>query len=203
MRGSKSKLRINEYSGEESKLLSELRDGDLFAFKLLYSRYNIRLINYCYWFLRSKEDAEEAVQDVFVKLWKYKERTKSNESFSYYLFKIAKNTCLNKIRERHGDLYSLELDASFSDQASLEDDIVFRELTLISNKAVEQLPKKRRIIYRLSREKGLTHSEIAKRLRISVSTVENQMGKALKHLRRYLKTHADIAIALTMGIHSF
>ena len=80
----------------------------------------------------------------------------------------------------------------------IEDKIAEADYEIIKNKAIEQLPPKRRIIFEMSRNKGMSHQDISEELNISVSTVKGQTSKALATIREFLRTHGDVALLIAL-----
>ena len=124
-----------------------------------------------------------------------RERTKVTSSLKAYLFQSVRNRCLNALKVQ-GRVRSIneEVDGSADHEDRSEDE--FTERTARVHAAIEGLPEERRKVFKLSRNEGLKYQEIADRLGISVKTVENQMGKALKTLREEL---ADLMPVTILG----
>jgi len=174
--------------------VERVKKGSDEAFDILFMKYNKRLYHFSLGYLKSKVDAEDIVQEVFVQLWKNQDKLDPQYSFSNYIFTIAKNKILNVIRKR---VYEKKYLDTVSAKQILPDfttdnQIDFKELSEISQEAIDALPPKRKQVFKMSRNEGMTYEEIAIQLGISKKTVENQMGMALKTLRSYLKQNADI-----------
>lgn len=151
--------------------------------------YYPSLCNYASHLLNDTDMAEEVVQGLFVKIWEKRNALSIETSLRNYLFRSVKNLCANqvahhKIRQLHADKIRETLQSS--DDAA-DAFLLDAETAIRIEDAVNSLPEKRREIFRLSREEGLTYLQIAKQLNISVKTVENQMGFALKSLREQLR----------------
>ncbi|MCZ4244176.1 RNA polymerase sigma-70 factor [Pedobacter punctiformis] len=155
------------------------------AFTFLYHRYWKRLLYKAAFKLQSDVDAEEVVQDVFVDLWKSRKRIEIQHSFHTYVaailrYKImakmaANKKCLHKTVE---DIYQLAV----SDH-STEQWLAFSDLQEEIEAAVKALPDKCQLIFRMSREKGLSDKQIAQDLDLSPKTVEAHITRAIKFLR--------------------
>lgn len=135
-----------------------------------------------------------------MKFWENREKHHVHGSQRSYLFTAVRNACLNqlkhlKIKEQYKQHNERELN---SESTSADDEFVASELDQKIRKAIEDLPEGRRKIFILSRYEGLKYQEIADQLKVSVKTVENQMGEALKFLRLRLK---EFMIGLVMIIH--
>jgi RNA polymerase sigma-70 factor (ECF subfamily) len=170
-------------------LVTELKKGSSQAFNTLFEKYNGKIYNFSLGYLNDREEAKEIVQDVFLKIWNAREDLSEEKSLDSYLFTIAKNTILNTIRKSNYHQAYLNYVAVNQEKDILtEDEIDFQELEKAYKKVVGMLPSRRKEIFLLSREKGLSNAEIAQTLGISVKTVENQMTSALADIKRNLTT---------------
>jgi len=153
-------------------------------FKLHYSH----LCAYANTFLKDQMASEEVVQEVMFKIWVNRESLDIKTSMQSYLFRAVRNGCLNVLK--HVDIreeFKAYNEAIRNEpQRSQEEEVIISELELKIRQAIDQLPMERKKVFILSRYEGLSYSEIANELGISVKTVENQVGKALKFLREEL-----------------
>lgn len=136
-----------------------------------------------------EEDAREIVQETFYRVWKYRQNMNASLSFKAYIITIAKRLIFNQAKKRLHELAYQEyyIKRHHDDRINeLEDYLNFQELDNRIQSGIDSLPPKRREIFILSRHQGLSNQEIADKLNISVSTVENHMNKALKHLREII-----------------
>lgn len=170
-------------------LVERLRNKDTRAFELVFNEYYGLLKSYGMRFMDDPEDAEEVVQDVFVKFWEKCDALAPDSSVKSYLYRSVHNTCLNfikhqKVKDSYRQ-YVINFMEEAQESASLEsgsDNVQERIMREIDN-----LPPRCSEIFKLSRYEGLKYQEIADHLSISIKTVEVQMGKALKTLRERLK----------------
>lgn len=181
-------------------------DSSHHTFEQLFRNHNFELCNLAYNLLRDKDAAKDVVQDVFLKLWKNKERVSFGEQIRHYLFRATVHTAMNHLRTAKKTV-RMENDDIFLNVAASADsqEIGFKELELRVRSAIDRLPPKCQTIYILSRQEGMKYQEIADTLNLSVKTVENQMGIALEKLRHDLKPFLTrefllmvIALALAM-----
>jgi len=181
-----------------SDLTAPVRDGDTGAFEARYDAmvraHYVRLTSFAYRMLGSWDAAEDAVQQVLFKIWKRKADLNFDEPLPYF-YQSVRNECLMALRQqsRHeaaGARIAQAPTASTSD--SLED----AELHTAVARAIEALPERCRLIYTMSREQDLTYGEIARLLGLSIKTVETQMGRAFKSLRRAVGPYLGSAVAL-------
>ncbi|MBS1567380.1 MAG: RNA polymerase sigma-70 factor [Bacteroidetes bacterium] len=171
---------------EELALIGELREGNPSAFRQLYAAYGPRLYAFCKRFGISAEDAREVIQETFIRVWERRLDIRTGTSFSAYLFTIARNIIYNAMRHAaYLDKYLGEAGGEPSVSISADE----RELQQLIGEAVQQLPDKCRQVFRKSRYEGLSNQEIADELSISKSTVENQLNKALRSIRTFLKSN--------------
>ncbi|TZF81350.1 RNA polymerase sigma-70 factor [Pedobacter sp. BS3] len=173
----------SEYTDQE--LVTLLTADDEKAFRTLYNRYWQRLLLKAYMQLGTYTEAEEVVQDTFINLWKRRHRIQLHYSFHTYIAAVVRYEIMAKLAGRKvcehipvDDARVLSL-ADHSTQQWLD----FEELSKQIELEVQQLPEKCQLVFRLSREKGLTEKQVAENLDISVKTVEAHISKALKTLR--------------------
>jgi len=162
-----------------------MKAGNSYAFEKLYFRYCKKLYNFVFSLCKNREDTEELVQLVFMKVWEKRTEIDTELSFSGYIFRIAKNSILNKIKKRINERVYLDYLLSRPEDLSnsVEKNINFLELNLEIERLINNIPEKRREIFLLSRKEGLTYREIAAKLSISVNTVNTQISKSLEELR--------------------
>lgn len=154
-------------------------------------------------YIKLEEDAEEIVQEVFVKIWENRHKIDAYSSFESFLFTIAYNTTMTLFRKRVNEKKYLEYLKSlqtFEQAPDLLDEIHFNELSRRVEMLLNELTPRQKEIFQLSREKGLTHDEIAQELNISVNTVKKHMANTLA----FLKTHIDTSLMVNLlFVHLF
>jgi RNA polymerase sigma-70 factor (ECF subfamily) len=189
----------------DSQLVERLRTGDALAYRSLYLIYHKRLYAFAYSYFKSREVSEEIVHDVFVKIWEWRERLDEKYSFNSFIFTTARNIIIDTLRKYSSEqLYRQELQYRLDVlHNGTEDDLTFADYEAIARQAVEKLPRKRQVIFTLSRQHHLSYAEIAQSLGISQKTVENQMNKALRFIKDYLSKHADLTAALLFALLPF
>ena len=181
--------------------LSEREDTALF--EEIYTNYFPLLYNYAVTIVKDRQTAEDAVSDVFLKLWEERQFRNIETSVKSYLFKSVYNQCINVLqREKvHGKYenwlkhleYVNENDSDYPLSGLIEN-----ELTELIAKAIEKLPPQCRKIFEMSRMEYQTHDEIAQTLGISVNTVHMQIKRALQKLRIELKDYLHILIFFSL-----
>ncbi|MES2826671.1 MAG: RNA polymerase sigma-70 factor [Bacteroidota bacterium] len=185
----------------ETLLLQHAAAGDRDAYAKLYQFYLPKLYQYLYGIIRSKEDTEEILQDIFLKLWENKESLSEIKNLNSYLFKIARNRLMNlydhqKVRRKAIDYIGRDGEAA-GDNA--EDGLIYRQYKEIVQRALEQLPPKRRQVFEMSTQQELSHEQIAEALQISKSMVKKQLTAANRHVKEYLHIHAGISASITIA----
>jgi RNA polymerase sigma-70 factor (family 1) len=175
----------------EQLLVSELKNGNEKAFRKLYDFYHQDIYGYSISLLKSKELAEENVQDVFLKIWLRRENLNLEQSFKSFLFTIARNQAFNLLNKAANDVLLKEEVFYTSEKSHAEGDFSIREedCKKLKKQAIKQLPPKRKRIFKMSRKQGKTYEEIGEELGISVNTVKNQMSKALESMRLFFQAH--------------
>ena len=165
-------------------LLRQIREGNEDAFKSLFETYFTSLCRFIYLHLDDKNVAEELAMDIFIYLWENRETFQIQLSLKAYLFQAAKNKCLNELRKKKETvgLDGVEVSTINTSVSTLETEELYR----LIQEAVFSLPDKCRNIFLLSRSENLTNQEIARRLNISVKTVEGQITTALKKIKKFL-----------------
>jgi RNA polymerase sigma-19 factor, ECF subfamily len=194
-----------EYRAQGMELENEsigtlLAQRDETAFEQVFKTHFKRLHAYAFTILRDEVEAEEMVQQVFFKLWERNETLSLSGSVSAYLYRAVHNESLNyikhqKVRSNH------QLHVAYSMKKEVEHPakkVMAGELEKKIHSALNELPEQCRTIFQMSRFDELKYREIADKLGISIKTVENQMGKALKLLREKL---VDFLIFILLFIH--
>nr|WP_281503873.1 RNA polymerase sigma-70 factor [Arenibacter sp. F26102] len=166
----------------------------------MFDHYHNDILAYSTKLVKQRVQAEEITQDVFVKVWSYREKLNPNLSFKSFLFTITKNFCFNFLKKAaqdrflaHNVFYESQLSSVSSDNGLAEAD-----LEKLQNGAIAALPPRCRQIYTMSRNHGKSYEEIGSELGISPNTVKNQMSKALSIIRDYLMLHGDIVLLLSI-----
>ncbi|MDN5211808.1 sigma-70 family RNA polymerase sigma factor [Fulvivirgaceae bacterium BMA12] len=160
---------------------------DLFLENFYYKNAD-KIFSFALGFLKSKEEAEEAVQDIFVKFWRQRDQIKDIEAYQGYLYKIAKHHLLNCIRKKAKDkIKYYELENNLKSFQSVEGQYIFDELYQQANDAISQLPPRRKQVYELKRNEGLTNRQIAEKMNISETMVEKHWRLAVSTIKDYLQ----------------
>ena len=166
------------------------------SFKCLFDNYKNRLYGYVLAITHSHYTAEEITQEIFIKLWLCRDMLHGVENMDRYLFAIARNKTLNHLRKAAYDVKLLrELqEKAMADHPlnNVEERALVSEYDRLLQDALSCLSPQRRLVYVLSRERGLNHKEIAAELQLSRNTVKNHMVEALRFLRHYFVDHGSM-----------
>jgi len=165
-------------------------ENDELAFREFYEANVFRLFQFAFTFVQNRELSEEIVNDVFLKLWHNRGRIDTIESISVYLYVAVKNTAVNYLRQS-----KTRLDGDLGKQAvhhfylspDPEQLLVTDELRRRIEAAIEELPPRCKLIFKLVKEDGLSAAEVAAILAISYKTVTTQLSIALRKLSAVLK----------------
>lgn len=166
--------------------------GNEAAFEAVFRQHYGVLCNYAHTFLRDRDEAEEIVQSAFLAFWEKRHSLDVHTSIKAYLFSMVRNASLNtltrkKMQEKYVQEKMLTIDSTESNPP-IESD----ELTKRIAAALQKLPEQCRVIFTMSRFEELKYAEIAAELNLSVKTVENQIGKALKIMREQLRDYLPL-----------
>lgn len=168
---------------EESLLVQNLSKGNLVAFNTLYRAYCGRLYRFALRYLKSEDEAEELVQEVFTIIWEKRADLKKELSFKSFLFTISFNLIRKHFRTKSymSDYFKTGIGSDLDMQTSQK--VVYDSLYQYITKLVKQMPARRKEIFIKSRFEGYSVKEIAEELQLSHKTVENQLTDALRYIR--------------------
>lgn len=181
--------------------ITTLKAGDVTAFEMVFRTFYQPLCNYAYSYVQDRDAAEEIVQTTFLNVWEKGDNLVFHTGVKPYLYAMVRNACLNlikheKIKKQHVDLQLAVADRSIE---SVTHTVMASELEANIQRAMEKLPQQCRLVFKLSRFEDLKYAEIAEHLEISIKTVENQMGKALRIMREELKDYIPLFITVLNG----
>jgi len=172
----------------EQAYLAALKNDDIKAFDNLFEEYGKRLYHFAYGYLKSKDDAEEIVQEVFLKVWRNRKQLKPDLSFKAYIFKIAYHQILEilkQINRRQAYRYEI-IDESifFNDDTNTR--LNYQMLLEKVESLIQKLPSRQKEILLKRKKEGIPVKEIATQLGVSPKTVENHLTQALKSIKKDL-----------------
>jgi RNA polymerase sigma-70 factor (ECF subfamily) len=187
----------------EKHLFDQIKAGNKEAFDTVFRMYYRDLCRFAMFMNCSSEDAEELVQDMFFRLWQNRNQINVLSSSKSYLYTSVKNSMINKHKhEKVKQIYAA--DYRYTNREESDDSDIDENREKIKNieSAIAELPEKRREIFVKSKVEGKKYKEIADELQISVKTVENQMGEALKFLRNKLSAKEFLILLLLLDSSS-
>lgn len=185
----------------ESELLAQIAQGDQRALKKIYDHYHENVYAFSLWYLKSEPDAEEVVQETFLKLWLKGSSAIEINNLQKYLRTIAGNKSLDMLRYQARRLKTVvytEDEDREPGHNETEESILFNDVRQILQEGIAQLPDQQKLIYQLCNEQGLKNDEVALQLNLSPHTVRTHMKLALKFLRIYISKHTDKAALLSV-----
>ena len=180
--------------------LSLLEKGGKHAFETLFRLYYSKLVHIARGYLVYQEEAENIVQNVFLKIWENKECLGEVSNINSYFYTMTKNLCLDQLK--HEKVKRNYLDNSYRIKSEIQYKFIQDEAAslLLENEleekivqSMELLPEKCKNIFKKSRLEGLKHSEIAAELGVSHRTVDNHIANALRHMRLHLREFITIS----------
>lgn len=178
----------------DREVIDRFRHGDELAFGVIFDAYYGALVRYAHTILRDMDEAEDVVQGVFIRVWQGRERLDETVLLRSMLYKAVHNGCLNKIKHLKVRAVHAKSVQQAGEQFEHESGMLDDELQQKIDEVIERLPTQCGRIFKMSRFDDLKYQEIADRLGLSVKTVENQMGKALKILREELKDYLPLLL---------
>jgi len=183
----------------DAELVTAFKARDLRAFDTLWERHHRSLINFFFHFSWDKHVSEECTQEVFLKLYRTLDTYEPQAKFTTFLFKVAKNLWIDKLRAGAADPkpVSLETPVAFGEERSLKDRVPARADTPVEilekketeaalRRAIDALPEEQRLVVVLSELQGLKYQEIGEILGVPVGTVKSRMFAAVEKLRELL-----------------
>jgi len=175
------------YSNTE--LVKLLKNGDMSAFDSIYKKYSRRLYGFIFRYVKQQADTEEIVQEVFIKIWKSRDKIDVYSSFESFLFTIAHNATINLLKKRATEQKYVEHVKSLQrieETCELIDEVHYQELKYKLQGLLNELSPRQKEIFQLSRVEGLSHKDIAEKLGISPNTVKNHLVTTLAFLKSKL-----------------
>jgi RNA polymerase sigma-70 factor, ECF subfamily len=180
------------------QLMLDVKAGDEQSFELLLQRYRTPLVNFLYRMVRSREQAEDLAQEVFIRVYRAREEYVPSAKFTTWLFRIATNLALNSLRDHRYQKMEMSIDAPLTadveggdgrpfevadKRATVEQDLVEQERKKMIRRAIEKLPEKQRAAVLLHKYQELDYAEIAKILSCSESALKSLLFRAYEVLR--------------------
>lgn len=172
----------------EKELFSQIAENIHGAFEALFERYQPRLYRYAFQLMKGREEADEVVQETFIKVWLKRDVFMNVDDPERYVYTILRNIALDRLRK-------IALDGRLRAEVwkrvevlsnTTEEQVFAAESSELVRQAFERLSPHKQAIFQLSRQEGLSHDQIADKLQISPNTVKNQLVSSLRFIRAYL-----------------
>lgn len=180
-------------------LMLRLRSGDQEAFKKIFDLWFNKLYYFSFKYLKSKEHAEEVVQETMLQLWLTREKLDENYPVSPYLFTIARRLSLNSLRQIASSKSATQklFERTSFEGFTTDEDLSLAELRRLTERAILLMPKQQQLVYQMSRNEGLSLDQIAERLGITKNTTKKHLSEALKVIKKQLMD-AGVAWIVTL-----
>lgn len=185
---------------ENSILIENLRTGEEKAYMFLLDKYHRRLYVYALSLIDNQDAAKDIVQNVFLKTWKFRKKLNDKHSIQSFLYKSVYNEFINTFKKDKATLIlQMKYYEALSEEVNNINENTFENMIDLVTKEIEKLPPKCRQVFTLSKKEGLTNTEIAEHLSISIKTVEAQITKAFYILREKLGSQYKSIFLLIFG----
>ena len=169
---------------QTEQTLDRFRQGDSEAFASLYHVHWQQVFRFSRLYLKSDDDAEDVVQEMFIRLWQIRERIHPDDNFSGLLFIMTRNMIFNRFRKQLDPLgFKVSVLAALESSDDIESEISARDLSEYIDRLVDLMPTRQRQVFNMSRREHKSYREIAEELELSQKTVEAHMHEALRFLR--------------------
>jgi len=183
---------------DEKILFNRISEGDELSFKIIFDLYKSKLYRYIFFISKSEVIAEELVHDVFLKLWTQQKSLTEVENPAAYIYTIARNKAMDHLKKVARERKML--DQVWNAIGEIHDDtqeiIEANESSRLIKQAINGLTPQKQLIYQLSRDEGLNHEQIAQKLNLSKSTVNNHLVESLKQIKAFLLRNSPEALVL-------
>jgi RNA polymerase sigma-70 factor (ECF subfamily) len=173
----------------DEALAMAFKMGDERCFDALFDRYKSPMVNFAYRFVRRQDVAEELAQEIFVKVYQHARSFEPRALFRTWLYRIARNHCLNEVRRQSYKTTTIEVDHErmVSDAASADQILQARATQTLVLAALDKMPENQRTAFQLSRTHNLSYDEIADSMETTVSAVKSLLNRAKRHMVEELK----------------
>jgi RNA polymerase sigma-70 factor (ECF subfamily) len=183
----------------EKELLALVARGSDAAFRIFYDTHRKKIYSYAVQLTHSTDEADEIVQEVFLKCWLKKEELAGIGNCNAWLHTIARHLFVDRLRRIAREEEGLaQLRLSAEQTTSIDHFILDKENETLLRQSIERLPLQQRAVFELSRRQGLGREEIALQLGISENTVRVHLTRALASMRDFLSRHADLSVVLLL-----
>jgi RNA polymerase sigma-70 factor (family 1) len=194
---------LEEYTDHD--LFRRIAAGEEDAFAELFRRYDKRIYPFVLKMIRTEAHAEEITQEIFIKIWRHRDKLTSIDQPGAYILTIAARHTLDRIKQRVNETKMLQRFSAIQDKThnDPEESLLLRDKEALIRQAVDQLPPQQKVVYLLSRQQGLSYEQIARELALSPNTVRNHLVKALQFIRHWLQQQDKLPAVLLACTHLF
>jgi RNA polymerase sigma-70 factor (ECF subfamily) len=168
-------------------------------FEQVFHSYYNELANYAFSILKSRDDAEDVVQEVFIRVWQNNPSVITTADVKFYLVTATRNGCISLLRKNANKTFVGTENISDTPEMASLPGAPAKDIEVLVAEALALLPPQCAAVFKLSRFGGLTYQQVADELGLSVKTVENQVGKALKIMRDYARRN-NISFSLLLAL---
>ncbi len=181
---------------EINTLLRQIKANDSDAINSIFLAYSKRLYNFAFAYLKTDVDSKDVVQDVFISLWNNRNNLREDTNLEAYLFTVTRNSVISVFRKKISEKEYLKYlrENVILQQSENDEQYDYDQLSGRIKELIDQLPPQRKLIFKLSKENGLSNKAIADELNISVKTVEDHMTKARRFLKSQLTEFGIVAV---------
>ncbi len=178
---------MDDQSISDAEVMARVRDGDLGKLSVLFDRHHRRLFGYCFRFVGNREAAEDLVQEVFVRMLRYRRSYRERGTFEAWMFRMTRNVCLDHLAALEAEVLVEELPPQSAEAPEPEPDVVAagREELRYLERALDRLPEDKRDLLLLARFGSLTYQEIAESLGCTVAALKVRVHRALRQLKEH------------------
>ena len=175
------------------RLMEQVHQGKASSLEILFDRYYEPLCNFAFLFLKEAGTTEELVSDVFIRIWQKRDQTGQITNVKAYLYRSVKNAVISSIRKHRPELDELNKNESYTKlDITPETLLIHSELKASIGKMIDAMPRQAGLVFRMHKIDGLSYKEIALALDLSVKTIENHMGRALRFVKEIYSNNPDI-----------
>jgi RNA polymerase sigma-70 factor (family 1) len=195
---------MNEASSERDLVLA-LQKGDEGAFETIYGLYSQRLFGRLLKLVKTEAQAQEILQDVFIKLWQHRHSLDAEKSFRSFLFRIAENKVYDFFRKAARDklMQANLISLATTNYINIEDYTREEENLKLLYKAIESLPPQRQQVFRLCKLEGRSYKEVSELLGISLSTISDHIVKATKAIKEFFYKQPPSLLLITLLLFGY
>ena len=176
----------------ENKIVKRFIKGDQCAFEQIYYTYSKKLYHFCLGLIKDPNEAMEVVQDVFVTLWEKREQVNPEMNIENFLITIAYNSIRKMFRKKSNKQKAIDhlMEGYSGITENTEKTVIYNDLYNKAETSIQKMPPKRKMVYKLSRQEGMSAKEIAEKLGISKRTVDGHLEEALSFLKTELAKYS-------------